>query len=739
MNYFSSDEKKKTKFKMKINKYNINSYLNQNKLVKFLQNMKVKNKSNDLKINAINYSTLSLSPKTKRLSPDSKINLSEINYLSKRENTLSINEDENKNDSVLLTNKDFLFSKLNRTLKKKDIKENSELDINQFKIFRGLKRRTFSKNDSNKKNDNIKYKLNIDILPLNLQYQNNLNKHKRRNSLPINKNKIINSNSETDYYETRINKVQTINNIIITEPNIISENSNKKLFKRKKTLRRRNSIYNKLKERNSNKKKNSIFMKELKLSIEKISENEFLVDPLQKKFITKQFSTIESIMNDIKNNKINFSQKLIDKIVHKFSNEMEEKEKILLKKEFSTFLGKEETLKKIYKSLFFQIRKEILKRFLYMVFKSIYAFKKKRRILRSFYTITFPFLLDKYLNPRKGVLSLIFRFGIERNNNTLSKPKRKFDNLRINEIIQPSINHKIISSFDNNKSNFNITNNNNDKGINNIKNDSYSKFVRNFNIDLKKNMTNLFKQNNNVFPEKTLMSQRKNLMKIESLLEKAKIRVNNILYIHEFLSNDTSHSIEIQPLINVQLKNYRAKFFTKNTYKKPIKKVSKMKYRKSSLFDDYFLGNFNGRKLRIVSSRKYIYDNFLTRPKKILKTKKFIQDFKISSNIFSSTNKDITNIKTQLLKALELKGVRNNLYKVIFHYISCDNTVLVKKTINDNYGFMNINYKDEKGYTFLNAAVKCECKSELIQFLLIKGCNPNIPNVIYLYLTLLLE
>ena len=216
---------------MKINKYNINSYLNQNKLVKFLQNMKVKNKSNDLKINTINYSTLSLSPKTKRLSPDSKINLSEINFksLSKRENTLSINEDENKNDSVSLTNKDFLFSKLNRTLKKKDIKENSEFDINQFKSFRGLKRRTFSnKNDSNKKNDNIKYKLNIDILPLNLQYQNNLNKHKRRNSLPINKNKIINSNSETDYYETRINKVQTINNIIVTEPNIISNIKKKK-------------------------------------------------------------------------------------------------------------------------------------------------------------------------------------------------------------------------------------------------------------------------------------------------------------------------------------------------------------------------------------------------------------------------------------------------------------------------------------------------------------------------------
>jgi ankyrin repeat protein len=42
---------------------------------------------------------------------------------------------------------------------------------------------------------------------------------------------------------------------------------------------------------------------------------------------------------------------------------------------------------------------------------------------------------------------------------------------------------------------------------------------------------------------------------------------------------------------------------------------------------------------------------------------------------------------------------------------------------------MNINYKDEKGYTFLNCAVKSDCKKEIIQFLLNKGCNPNIGNV----------
>ena len=40
-----------------------------------------------------------------------------------------------------------------------------------------------------------------------------------------------------------------------------------------------------------------------------------------------------------------------------------------------------------------------------------------------------------------------------------------------------------------------------------------------------------------------------------------------------------------------------------------------------------------------------------------------------------------------------------------------------------------MNYKDEKGNTFLNIAVKFNCKKEIVQFLLINGCNPNIGNV----------
>ena len=55
--------------------------------------------------------------------------------------------------------------------------------------------------------------------------------------------------------------------------------------------------------------------------------------------------------------------------------------------------------------------------------------------------------------------------------------------------------------------------------------------------------------------------------------------------------------------------------------------------------------------------------------------------------------------------------------------------MLVEKYIIDNYGFMNMNYKDENGFTFLNCAVRYNCRKEIVQFLIIKGCNPNIPNV----------
>ncbi len=748
MNNVSGDKKKKIKLKININKYNMKN--STNKLDKFLQNMKIKNKLNylrrNLKINKSNISRPSSSPgKSIRKSQDSKINLSEINFKRsfRRENTLNLSNnfyEDIKNNSLSLTNKD-LFSNCSNSLRKKFLETNSDYDMGQFQSFRSLNRRSFIKNSSKFNNRNNIFKLNKEFLPPNLEYQKNfikLNGNQRIKSFTLNKYKTFNSYSETfDNNETKtsINKLYTINNTIKIENNeIINGSPNKKNFKRRKSLKKRDSIYNKIKE-GCSKHRGSIFMKELKLSVENIPQTFFFeIEPTQKKFLKKQYSEAKNKMKNIQKNKNNFLQILIDKKVKDITSKMEEMEKNLLKKELNTFLGKEETLKKIYKNLFFQINKKRLRKFFYMVLKSIYSFKKKNRIIRSFYTVAFPFLLDKYLNPRKGILTLIFRFGIERKT-YLAKPKRKLNTLRLNKFEEPNQSFlQKVSSFQSNSHNKNnysshcktLINNNDDS------NRYFSNVVKNFNktIDIRKvNIMQLIKQKREFFPEKTITTYRNKLLKIDNLLEKAKVLPNNILYVHEFLSNDTSHYIENQPLIDIKLKSYRIKYFSTKTIKKS-QTIIKVKKKKTSLLNQIFFSHIDN-KIGFFSSQKYILDNFISRPKKKLKTirKKYRKEFNISNNIFSATNKDITNIKTQLIKALELKRVENNLYKVIFHYINDDNIVLVKKTINDNYGFMNINYKDEKGYTFLNCAVKSDCKKEIIQFLLNKGCNPNIGNV----------
>ncbi len=288
MNNVSGDKKKKIKLKININKYNMKN--STNKLDKFLQNMKIKNKLNylrrNLKINKSNISRPSSSPgKSIRKSQDSKINLSEINFKRsfRRENTLNLSNnfyEDIKNNSLSLTNKD-LFSNCSNSLRKKFLETNSDYDMGQFQSFRSLNRRSFIKNSSKFNNRNNIFKLNKEFLPPNLEYQKNfikLNGNQRIKSFTLNKYKTFNSNSETfDNNETKtsINKLHTINNTIKIENNeIINGSPNKKNFKRRKSLKKRDSIYNKIKE-GCSKHRGSIFMKELKLSVENIPQTFF--------------------------------------------------------------------------------------------------------------------------------------------------------------------------------------------------------------------------------------------------------------------------------------------------------------------------------------------------------------------------------------------------------------------------------------------------------------------------------
>ena len=57
----------------------------------------------------------------------------------------------------------------------------------------------------------------------------------------------------------------------------------------------------------------------------------------------------------------------------------------------------------------------------------------------------------------------------------------------------------------------------------------------------------------------------------------------------------------------------------------------------------------------------------------------------------------------------------------------------MKQLISDNLGFLNINYTDENGNTFLNYGTQLNCSIEIIEFLLLYGCSPNLCNVIIFF------
>ena len=249
------------------------------------------------------------------------------------------------------------------------------------------------------------------------------------------------------------------------------------------------------------------------------------------------------------------------------------------------------------------------------------------------------------------------------------------------------------------------------------------------------------------FPEKITKKTKIRLKEIKNLLDIAYEKEENILFINDMINSDTRNNIMNKSFFK---KSYEKKkrfihLFSKSLIKNTEKYSLKKKNRKSIINNRKSLAliresdeiEFINRK-SILSSQKILIDNitekYATRKKTSKIKKKFCRDIQISNNLFSSTNQEITKLKTQMIKASFLKTIEDNLYKVIFYYIKEENLMLIEKYIIDNYGFMNMNYTDELGFTFLNCAVKYNCKKEIIQFLLIKGCNPNIPNVNIIYI-----
>ena len=1040
------EEKKKINLKMNINKYDIKYYVSETKLEKFLKNMKMKdkylsltNRNNNDNIKVNNLFNKILRPNS---SPGKKvinrINISQNNLkrvLTTKERIFSENNILNNNQSNNTYNNFIRSNSTSRKITEKKIKKktqkkfsiDSDIEIKTLNTFGKDNQRIILK--KNKKNDSNKN-------PLNLSFKNDIN---RRISQPINFFKIKKTNetnSETldsnepisklynsiksdrtelnsDYYRRKSNPLNHIIRNIFSDKNKNNNKLKSNFFKKKVGKKRNESFYDRIKEKKqTNDSKNKftfIIDKENNENNNNIEENiefgkDFVKSELNQKFIKEQFKDIKYKIVNIKKRKNIIYAETLKKQINNFYNFISQKEKILLKKEVkNNFAGKDKTLKKIYLSFLNKISKDALVKFLFIIYKLYYKVHKFRRIIRSFYTISFPFLLDKYLNPRKGVLTLIFVFGIERKT-FIRKPRRKLskNNTIVNQTYQfssfkfnnsennsyqinsyysrnktitnlklvnntTSINLKMRNnnninnsnnSNDNNKSNSKDQNNNNSSNKNNTKNNSnifikkkssqkidniennninkrsskksFSKKDININRNnnnennisskkslIKKNMNSMINnsinkksskkslikkeinidkinhsankisskkslikkeininkinnsankksskkslikkdininniknnsikndnennhilnnknnsinksnskkiiftidknENNNImnksnskqninnnsnynslnksiiksisinntsrnnnstnnmngnktllktqiinsqlirkkmefFPEKITKKTKIRLKEIKNLLDIAYEKEENILFINDMINSDTRNNIVNKSFFK---KSYEKKkrfihLFSKSLIKNTEKYSLKKKNRKSIINNRKSLAliresdeiEFINRK-SILSSQKILIDNitekYATRKKTSKIKKKFCRDIQISNNLFSSTNQEITKLKTQMIKASFLKTIEDNLYKVIFYYIKEENLMLIEKYIIDNYGFMNMNYTDELGFTFLNCAVKYNCKKEIIQFLLIKGCNPNIPNVNIIYI-----
>ena len=122
------------------------------------------------------------------------------------------------------------------------------------------------------------------------------------------------------------------------------------------------------------------------------------------------------------------------------------------------------------------------------------------------------------------MLTLIFIFGIDRKTNLRKKPIRK-PSPKLNLLNQT--NPVLSKSSEKENKISRIKENINEVKVNKIK---------------KVNRSVLIKKRD-FFPEKKTIIEKKRIIKITQLLENANLKDNNLLYINDFISSDTSSKI----------------------------------------------------------------------------------------------------------------------------------------------------------------------------------------------------
>ena len=686
------------------NDENDSNQSNEKVIVRILESFKEKKKIKSEYVSPKNINKLNtFEKKNSNLNIEQKINSLFKNDLNDKNNccneNVSMNEKNNLNDN---NNNNKLFDEGNNKKKFIPKRRSSMMDLNKLSLNLDKKFISFRrKREMNQQNE-----------------INNIN------SLKINSNQINKSKSK---FLCKLFENKNNNNLI--------KNNNSAL----------NYKFD-LDEKNESK---SFYTSTFSIH----SEN--YLNKIEKDKFYKNFEeNIQIKLNEIENRKNQINIKFISNFIDKNFDELDKKIKIK-EKEYLIKEGIELNCKidinfliKITKKIkMYKKEKKYQNRFYFNIWnKNKKIFYEKINKLKLNSSLKYH-ILNKYFD----IIEEIYYFCFNTKNRTSTeirkneRRKTHYSTIKKNEKVFLSYSSKNVQKIFANKNNYKIKmlliesqkHQNNQEFINDlIMKESYKN-----NSDLKLN-NNIFI--NNVDKNESINNEFffKNFFGVfgDSLPPKIKSNSNN--YVNNFnINNIKNANIKTLNFNNLNIKNSQNKNSIKNAhtfFKKTLKKYidkEKKKKRKLSIINHINLNNINNIETNDILKDNIIY-KISNSPKKrlLFSESNNINLTKNSSkktslkpiDLFSASNKYITQIQTDKIKNDMLESLGDNLYKVIFFYIKENNYNKVNYLIKQNSEFINMNYRDNEGYTFLNTSLRYNCKKDLIEFLIKSGSNPNI-------------
>ena len=633
---------------------------------------------------------------------------------------------------------------------------NEKIKNNNFESNISINNKNKNLNDDNNNNINNNNKL-FDGDCLNEIKNKKRNFPKRRSSMiDLNKLSLLNLEKKSISFRRKreINQLNVLNNNLNCLETNNNQNKSKSKFLSKLFINKNN---------NNNNNNNSINYKfdldcdeksESKSFLTSTSEN--YLNKIEKDNFFKNFEeNIQMKLIGIENRKNKINNKIINNFIDKNFDELDKKIKIK-EKEYLIKEGIELECKLDINFLINKIKKFKLykKEKKFQNFFYFHIYKKNKKIFHeNIKKIKINTSLKYHiLNKHFDIIEEVYYFCFNIKNRLITDSMKKSERRKTRYSVKKQT--KILNTYSlKNIQKFYVNKNIHNYKIKrllfeSLKHRNNQEYISDFimkesynnNLDLKPDniFINNFEKNEKKENNEFLIN---NFFKIFNKSGSIKVKSLSNNTINNTNINLKKAAIENIKFNNMNLKNVQKKQSIKNAqtfFKKTIKKYiekEKKKKKKLSIISHISLSNIKKFDTQEILKDNIIYKISDSPKKRLLVTEKNnISNIKNSPknkslksiDLFSASNKYITQIQTEKIKNDMLESLGDNLYKVIFFYIKENNYNKVNYLIKQNSEFINMNYRDNEGYTFLNTSLRYNCKKEIIEYLIKCGSNPNI-------------